>query len=54
MKSKFLAYIAVAFVAFFVISSPVRAADVASSIGGNLGSAGTSLGNFFAALTDEK
>ncbi|GII20849.1 hypothetical protein [Planosporangium mesophilum] len=51
MKHKFLGYLLLAFVLFFVVSNPTHAAATAQNLGGTLAHVGTSLGDFFTALT---
>ncbi|GII26513.1 hypothetical protein [Planosporangium mesophilum] len=51
MKHKFLGYVALAFVLFFIITNPTGAAGTANHLGAGLASAATSLGDFFTALT---
>ena len=52
MKHKIWGYLALAFVAFFILSNPSHAADTASTIGGRLAAAATSMGEFFTALAE--
>jgi hypothetical protein len=51
VKHKFLGYVALAFVLFFVIKNPSGAAVTANHLGAGLANAATSVGTFFAALT---
>jgi hypothetical protein len=51
VKHKLLGYVALAFVAFFIIKNPSGAAASASNIGSMLSDAATAVGQFFAALT---
>ncbi|MDT5115217.1 MAG: hypothetical protein QOE30_956 [Mycobacterium sp.] len=51
MKHKLLGYVALAFVAFFIIKNPSGAAASANNIGSGLASAATAVGEFFTALT---
>lgn len=51
MKHKLLGYVALAFVAFFIIKNPSGAAMSASNLGSMLAGAATSVGQFFTALT---
>jgi hypothetical protein len=51
MKHKLLGYVALAFVAFFVIKNPSGAAASVSNLGSMLSGAATSVGEFFTVLT---
>lgn len=51
MTKKLIGWALLAFVAFFVFSNPPGAASTARHVASALASAGTSLGEFFTALT---
>ncbi len=50
MLKKVLTWLAVAFVVFYIINQPQASADIVKNIGETLGSAATSLAEFFRSL----